>query len=101
MCFTGKSFFSRKCVVAIAGFFLALLTGCSDDNNKEVSSYSFSVSISSSSSVYSSSVSSSSTPSSSSSSSSSFSSSLTNSPEVGQWYAPAYGCVLSVSVGLV
>jgi hypothetical protein len=96
MCFAVKSIFSTKYAAVIAEFFLALLRGCSDDNNKEVSSYSSSVFISSSSSVFSSSVSSSSTP-----SSSSLSSSLTNSPEAGQWYAPAYGCDLSVSVGLV
>lgn len=101
MCLTEKRFFSKICAVAIAEFFLALLRGCSDDNNKEVSGYSSSVSTSSSSSVSGSLVSSSSTPSSSSSTYSSSGSSLTNFPEVGQWYAPAFGCVLSVSVGLV
>ncbi len=94
MYFTNKKYFAAKYAVAIAGFCLALLTGCSDDNHKIVSGSSSSVATSSSSS----SVSSSSTSSSSSSHSSSSSSSLTDSPEVGQWYAPAYGYVLSVSV---
>lgn len=98
MYFTNKKYFATKYAVAIAGFCLALLTGCSDDNNKEVSSSSSSVATSSSSSLASSSASSYSVSSSSSSNSSASSSPLANSPEVGQWYAPAYGYVLSVSV---
>lgn len=87
MFFSNKKYYATQYAVAIVGFCLALLTGCSDDNHKKASS----------SSVSSSSVSSSSALSSSSSNTSSSSSSLTNSPEVGQWYAPAYGYVLSVS----
>ncbi|MDO8342191.1 MAG: S41 family peptidase [Cellvibrio sp.] len=87
MFFSNKKYYATQYAVAIVGFCLALLTGCSDDNHKKASS----------SSVSSSSVSSSSALSSSSSNTSSSSSSLINSPEVGQWYAPAYGYVLSVS----
>ena len=87
MFFSNKKYCATKYAVTIVGFCLVLLTGCSDDNHKK----------SSSSSVSSASVSSSSAPSSSSSSSSSSNSSLANSPELGHWYAPAYGYVLSVS----
>lgn len=87
MFFFNKKYRATQHTVAITGFCLALLTGCSDDNHKK----------SSSSSLSSSTVSSSSALSSSSSNTSSSSSSLINSPEVGQWYAPAYGYVLSVS----
>jgi hypothetical protein len=87
MFFSNKKYCATQCAVTIVGFCLALLAGCSDDNHKK----------SSSSSLSSSSVSISSAPSPSSSSSSSSSSSLANSPELGHWYAPAYGYVLSVS----
>jgi carboxyl-terminal processing protease len=87
MFFSSKKYYATQHAVAIIGFCLALLTGCSDNNHNKASG----------SSVSSSSVSSSSALSSSSSSSSSSNSSLINSPEVGQWYAPAYGYVLSVS----
>lgn len=86
MFFSNKNYCAAQHAVAIAGFCLALLTGCSDDNRKKASSSSVPSSVSSSSA-----------PSSSSSNSSSSNSSLANSPEVGHWYAPAYGYVLSVS----
>lgn len=86
MFFSNKNYCAAQHAVAIAGFCLALLTGCSDDNRKKASSSSVSSSVSSSSA-----------PSSSSSNSSSSKSPLANSPEVGHWYAPAYGYVLSVS----
>ncbi|MES2826256.1 MAG: S41 family peptidase [Pseudomonadota bacterium] len=82
MYFTKKKYFATQYAIATAWFCLALLTACSDDNHKKVSGSSSSVATSSSSSSH----------------SSSSGSSLTNSPEVGQWYAPAYGYVLSVSV---
>ncbi len=88
MYFTKKKYFATKYAVATAWFCVALLTGCSDENHKEVSGSSSSVSTSSSSSVSSSSV----------SSSSSSTSSASSSPYAGHWYAPAYGYVLSVSV---
>lgn len=87
MFFFNKKYRAMHNALAITGFCLALLTGCSDDNHKRASG----------SSVSSSSVSSSSALSSSSFNTSSSSSSLIPSPEVGQWYAPAYGYVLSVS----
>lgn len=72
---------------------LAFLSGCSGDsnNNTNVSSSSISVSSSSKSTI--------SVPASSSHSlgSSSSSYALSESPYVGQWYAPAYGYVLSVT----
>ncbi len=92
MCFKEKSIFSTKYAVAFAGFFLALLTGCSEENNKGVSSSSASSHTASSSSA----------PSSISYSSVFYSSSTSNSaasnsPYIGQWYAPTYGYILSVS----
>jgi carboxyl-terminal processing protease len=87
MFFSNKKYCATQHMVAIAGCCLALLTGCSDDDHKHASSSSVSSSSESSSSVLSS----------SSSNSSSSNSSLANSPEVGHWYAPAYGYVLSVS----
>ncbi|RYY76217.1 MAG: hypothetical protein EOO52_01480 [Gammaproteobacteria bacterium] len=88
MFFTHKNFFSIKSSVLIIWFGATLLTGCSDDDPREVSSSSSSISSTSSSSVSSVSVSSSSLATSSSSSS----------PYLGYWYAPAYGYVLSISV---
>ncbi len=87
MFFYNKKYCATKHAVTIVGLCLALLTGCSDDNRKKASS----------SSLSNSSVSSTSALSSSSSNSSSSNSSLANFPEVGHWYAPAYGYVLSVS----
>ncbi len=87
MFFSNKKYYATQYAVAIIGFCLALLTGCSDDNRKKASS----------SSVSNSTVSSASSLSSSSFNSSSSNSSLANSPEVGHWYAPAYGYVLLVS----
>src|SRR6187551_2770937 len=92
MFFSNKKYCATRFAVTTVGFCLILLTGCSDDNHQKASSSS--VSSSSESSL---SVSSSSALSSSSSNSSSSNSSLANSPEVGHWYAPAYGYVLSVS----
>lgn len=77
MFFSTKKYCATKYAIAIAGLCLISLTGCSGDDRKKSSSSSSSLS--------------------SSSSSSSSNSSLINSPEVGQWYAPAYGYVLSVS----
>lgn len=85
MFFSNKKYCTSYYVVVIAGFCLALLTGCTDDDHKK--------------SPNSSSASSSSASNSSFSDSSSSTSSLANSPEVGYWYAPAYGYVLAVSTG--
>lgn len=93
---TKNNYFSKKYAVVTAWFCLVLLTVFSDDNNKDVSRSSFSVSVSSFSSVSNSAV--------SSDSASSFSASnsfVSSSPYVGQWHAPAYGYVLSVGVALV
>lgn len=87
MFFFNKKYRATQHAVAITGFCLALLTGCSDDNHKKASG----------SSAFSSSISSASVSSSSDSSSSSSSFALANSSEVGYWYAPAYGYILSVS----
>gem|GEM_PF-4416601 len=81
MYLTKNKYFATKYAVVSTWFYLALLTGCSDNNSKEVSNYSSSASISSSSSVS--------------------RSSASSSPYVGQSAVPAYGYVLSVSVGLV
>lgn len=97
MFFSNKKYCATKYAVVIVGFCFALLTGCFDDNHKKVSSSSVSSSSESSLSVSSSSAPSSSSTSSSLSSSSLASSSLARALEVGQWYAPAYGYVLSVS----
>jgi len=87
MFFSSNKYYAAQRALAIIGLFVALLTGCYDDSRKKASS----------SSLSNSSVSSASAPSSSSSNSSSSNSSLANFPEVGHWYAPAYGYVLSVS----
>lgn len=87
MFFSSKKYYTTQYAVAIVGLCLALLTGCSDDNDKKASSSSASNSSASNASALSS----------SSSSISSSNSSLAHSPEVGYWYAPAYGYVLSVS----
>ena len=87
MFFSSNKYYAAQHALAIIGFCVALLTGCYDDSRKKASS----------SSLSNSSVSSASAPSSSSSNSSSSNSSLANFPEVGHWYAPAYGYVLSVS----
>ncbi len=84
MCFTTKKNFAIKYVAAIGSFCLALLTGCSDDNHKSASHSSASSSSAANSSV-------------SSSASSSSLPSKSSSPYTGQWYAPAYGYVVSVS----
>lgn len=82
MRFTKHAVLSRY-IAAIAWFSLTLLIGCSDDDHKKPSRSSSSASVSSSSS--------------SSAANSSSSSSIAASPYAGEWYAPAYGYVLSVS----
>lgn len=82
MYFTKHAVLSRY-IAAIAWFSLALLIGCSDDDHKKPSHSSSSASVSSSYS--------------SSAANSSASSSVAASPYAGEWYAPAYGYVLSVS----
>lgn len=79
---TKESFFERKSLFVASCVSIILLTGC-DDNNKDrkVSSSSSSSSLSSASV----------------SSSSSSNPSVPDSPYLGQWHAPAYGYVLSVS----
>ena len=88
MFFLHENIFPKKISALATGFVIALLTGCSDDDNK----------VASSSSLSSSSASSSLSSSSFSSSFSSSSSSASSSPYVGQWYAPAYGYILSIGV---
>ncbi|WP_084128747.1 S41 family peptidase [Cellvibrio mixtus] len=89
MYFTTKKNFAIKYVTAIGWLVLALLSGCSDDKHKPASHSS-----TSSSSAFGSSASSSSVANSSVSSSLP---STSSSPYAGQWYAPAYGYVVSVS----
>lgn len=82
MYFAKKVILVKKYAAVISCFFLALLTGCAGDNDNKTSGSS--ASSSSVSSVVSSSTSTSSAPTSTSS-------------YLGQWYAPAYGYVVSVS----
>lgn len=85
--FLGKKNYTKLCALITGLFFLGFLAGCSDDHKTSKSSSSR---FSSSSTSYSS-------DSNSSLYSTSSSSSLSVSPYSGQWHAPAYGYVLSVT----